>query len=133
MALNGTVMTGLGKGAYYIGMDVYQERFHDVLGFYPYAGTLNIDVDIAERELFQAETPCTHMDAPKKDGDYLSAVDVYPVHVTVPDTDDTVDGALLDLEITDHPDSVAEIIAPINLREAFGLKDGDTIIVEQRA
>jgi riboflavin kinase len=132
MRLAGRVTTGLGKGAYYIGMDVYQDRFHDLLGFYPYPGTLNLDVDTAQRATFQDRVSCMHIEAPKHDGEYMSAVDVYPVTVTAETTDETIEGALLDLAITDHPASVAEIIAPINLREKFGLDDGDTVVVERR-
>lgn len=125
--MQGVVTTGTGKGAYYMGMDVYQERFNDILGFYPYPGTLNLEVDVPDREMFQSEITYTHMDAPERDGERLSAVDVYPVLV-----DGEIEGALLDLEITDHPASIVEVIAPINLREELGLEDGDTVVLTTR-
>ncbi len=130
MELTGTVTTGMGKGAYYIGMDAYQDLFHDELGFYPFPGTLNLDVDAAERAQFQSSAAYTHVNAPKRDGEYLSAADAYPVQITAPGTDEVVEGALLDLEITDHPDSIAEVIAPVNLRETLGLDDGDIVVLQ---
>lgn len=125
--LYGTATTGLGKGAKYIGMDAYQELFNDALGFYPFPGTLNIEVDTAERAAFTDHTETIELAAPTVDGETYSAVDAHPVTVTAPDTDKTAEGALLDLEITDHPDTIAEIIAPVNLREELGLEDEDTV------
>ncbi|RLI18764.1 hypothetical protein DRO44_00260 [Candidatus Bathyarchaeota archaeon] len=33
-------------------------------------------------------------------------------------------------EITGYPDNIVEIVAPVNLREKFGLKDGETVEVK---
>lgn len=122
VTLEGVVTTGMGRGAYYIGLDVYQERFHDVLGFYPYAGTLNLEVDPDQRQALADTAATTHIDAPVHDGEELSAVDVHRVTVG------GVDAGLLDLAITDHPDSIAEIVAPVNLRNQLDLADGDTVV-----
>ena len=43
---------------------------------------------------------------------------------------DKVDGALVIPLIPNYPLNQIEIIAPINLREAFGLQDGDEVTVE---
>ena len=54
MEINGTVTTGLGKAAYFLGQDFYKDQFHHKLGFIPYPGTLNIiveDEDITIKEL----------------------------------------------------------------------------------
>lgn len=132
MELRGTVTTGLGRGSYYIGMDGYQERFHDILGFYPFAGTLNLEVDAAERQKFAEAVDTEHIDKFKEDGKYVSAVDVHKITVQPEHGGEATEAALLDLEITDHPDSVAEVIAPINLREEYDLDDGDIVICRTR-
>lgn len=126
MRLRGVVTSGMEKAADYIGMRAYQDRFNDVLGFYPFPGTLNIEVDPVKREEFDSETDRLHIESFEQDGERLSAVDVHPITIC------GVEAALLDLEITDHPDSIAEIIAPINLREECNLTDGDTVTVETR-
>ncbi len=126
MKLQGVVTTGLGKGAYYIGLDEYQELFNDRLGFSPFPGTLNLEVDPGSREQFTEHADTVHIPAPVHDGERLSAADAHHIEIN------GITGALLDLEITDHPDSIAEIIAPINVREACDLEDGDTVIVEHR-
>jgi len=38
-----------------------------------------------------------------------------------------VDGAVIIPEVGGYPDNVLEVIAPINLRERFRLKDGDYV------
>lgn len=50
ITLRGKVVTGLGEGRYYISREGYRKAFSTLLGFDPYAGTLNIEVDAAERE-----------------------------------------------------------------------------------
>lgn len=131
MTLSGNVTTGLGNGAYYIGMEEYQERFYDVLGFHPFPGTLNLEVDTEQRTLFEAVINPDHIDAPIVDGSRLSDVAVFPVTIQNQNGSD-IDGALLRLEKTDHPDSIAEIVSRVNLRETLNVEDGDTVIVAPR-
>ena len=40
--LNGTVVSGIGEGKYYMSLGPYKEQFNTHLGFEPYPGTLNI-------------------------------------------------------------------------------------------
>lgn len=120
--LRGTVTTGLGRGAKYIGMEEYQDRFEDLLGWRPYPGTLNLKVVPEHREQLQNSIEPLKVRDVTYDGEHVSDVDVYPVNIA------GVEAALLDLEITDHPDSIAEIIAPKNLRAELDLTDGDEVI-----
>lgn len=126
MELTGRVVSGIGRGASYIGMNAYQNRFRKALGFEPYPGTLNITVDVADREAFQDAVEGVAIDSFVIDDEEYSAVTAYPAEI------DGVDVAVLDLEITDHPDSIVEIIAPVNLREELGLEDGDTVTCRTR-
>lgn len=126
MQLDGTVTSGMGRGADYVGMDAYQERFADTVGFAPFPGTLNLDVDVAaKREL---EDTATHhrIDGFTVDGEAYSAVDAYLVDV------EGTAAALLEMDVTDHPPSVAELVAPVNLREELDIEDGDTVVCRPR-
>jgi riboflavin kinase len=53
VTLEGTVFTGLGEGAYYMGKEHYRKQITEKLGFEPYPGTLNLklssDYDINTR------------------------------------------------------------------------------------
>ncbi len=126
MELQGTVESGMGRGARYVGMDAYQERFREALGFAPYPGTLNLRVDVAEKEGLKEVATTAAIDGFTEDGEQFSAVDAYAVQV------EGVDAALLEMAVTDHPSEVAEIIAPVNLRQELGIEDGDTVTCRPR-
>ena len=40
--LEGTVVSGMGEGAYYMALDGYTAQFHSKIGYVPFPGTLNI-------------------------------------------------------------------------------------------
>jgi riboflavin kinase len=121
MELKGEVTTGLGKGKYYMSKEVYQKVFDDKLGFKPFPGTLNLKVEEEEREKFEENSKTLEIRDVYEDGERLSNVDVSPCKI------EGVECGLLNLEFTDHPYSIAEVVAPIELREKFNLEDGDKV------
>lgn len=121
MELEGEVTSGLGKGKYYMSKQVYQEEFDDKLGFRPFPGTLNLKVDEDERKEFEENGETLEIREVYEDGERLSNVDVTPCRIG------EVECGLLKLEFTEYPDSIAEIVAPVDLREKFDLEDGDRI------
>lgn len=122
MKLKGKVTSGLGKGKYYMSKDVYQKVFDEKLGFSPFPGTLNLEVDEEERRKFEESSETIRIqEVYDKDGERLSNVDVTPCRIG------DVKCGLLNLEITDHEYSIAEVIAPLELREKFDLQDGDKV------
>lgn len=126
MALQGTATDGLGRGADYVGMEPYQDRFERTAGFRPYPGTLNLTVTVENRDRFEAEIEPRHIDTFTFNGEAYSAVTVYPARI------DNIPAAVLRMAITDHPDTVAEVIAPVYLRDALDIANGDTVTVQHR-
>lgn len=121
MELAGEVVSGMGRGADYVGMPQYRERFEDALGFDPFPGTLNLEVDPGEKVRFETEATPHRIPGFEVDGEAYSAVTAYEV---------TVGGheaALLEMDITDHPPEIAEIIAPVELRVELDLDDGEVV------
>ncbi|NJF24369.1 DUF120 domain-containing protein [Thermococcus sp. Bubb.Bath] len=116
----GEVISGLGEGAYYI--EQYRERIHEYLGFDPYPGTLNLRV-IFPRTIFDALCTVRPTLIPGfvKGGRSFGDVKAYSVRIK------GVNGAIVVPSRTVHPPKIAEIIAPTNLRESLGLKDGDRL------
>lgn len=104
--------------------EVYQQIFDEKLGFRPFHGTLNLKVDKERREKFENSSDTIEITEVYEDGERLSDVDVTPCRIG------EVECGLLKLEFTDHPDSVAEIIAPVELREKFNLEDGDKVTLK---
>jgi len=130
LTLSGTVTTGMGEGKHYISLPGYERQFDSKLGYVPFPGTLNLELDDqsvrARGELAaQASVPIDSWE----DGDRTFGAatcypgrmtadgDAYePVHVIVPDR-------------THHDEGNIEVIAPEKLREELALDDGDTVSV----
>jgi len=130
LTLTGTVTTGMGEGKHYISLPGYERQFEERLGYTPFPGTLNVDLDEASirarGELgAQASIP---IDSWEDDDRTYGAATCYParieydgetfepVHVIVPDR-------------THHDEENLELIAPAKLRDELGLADDDTIAI----
>lgn len=130
LSLTGNVTGGMGEGRHYISLPGYMRQFKEKLGYEPYPGTLNVELDEAS---VRARGELSSIEAVPIDGwedeertygsascypATLSGNDrtFEPVHVIVPDR-------------THHDESKAELIAPEMLRDELGLADGDEVAV----
>ena len=128
VTLEGTVFTGLGEGAYYIGKEYYRKQFVEKLGFEPYPGTLNLkltsDYDVKARA--ELETyPAVEVEGFKSEDRTFGLVKCYPALI-----DNKVKGALITALRSHYDVSVLEIIAPVCLRKHLNLKDGNKVKIE---
>lgn len=128
VTLEGTVFTGLGEGAYYIGKESYRRQIVEKLGFEPYPGTLNLklsaDYDIKTR--MELDTyPAVEVKGFQNEDRTFGLVKCYPVTIG-----GEVKGALVTALRSHYDASVLEIIAPLCLRKALNLKDGTKVKVE---
>lgn len=122
----GRVFSGIGDGRYY--MRVYRRILREKLGFTPFLGTLNLKVSTNEDLRMVQELRMR----PAIEIREFSAGDRRfgsgrCTHVLV---NGTIKGAVVFPQRTHYGPDVVEVIAPVNLREALGLKDGDEVIVE---
>jgi riboflavin kinase len=128
VTLEGTVFTGLGEGAYYIGKEDYRKQFAEKLGFEPYPGTLNLklttEYDIKARSELESY-PAIQVEGFRNEKRTFGVVRCYPVLIA-----NKVKGALITAMRTHYDVSVLEIIAPVCLRKHLGLKDGQKVKVE---
>jgi riboflavin kinase, archaea type len=128
VTLEGTVFTGLGEGAYYIGRENYRKQLREKLGFDPYPGTLNLrlssDYDIKTRSELDAY-PALEVKGFQNGERSFGTVRCYPVVIN-----NEVKGALITALRTHYDASVLEIIAPVCLRKQLNLKDGNKVKVE---
>ena len=130
LTLTGTITTGMGEGRHYISLSGYQSQFESRLGYTPFPGTLNVDLDEASvRARPQLSTqPSVPIDS-WEDGDRtFGAATCYPArleadgrqyqpaHVIIPDR-------------THHDDENLELIAPDKLRDELDLTDNDTLAI----
>jgi len=128
VTLEGTVFTGLGEGAYYIGKDTYRKQFVEKLGFEPYPGTLNLkltsDYDIKTRTELEAY-PAIEVAGFRNEDRTFGLVKCYPLLI-----ENKIKGALITALRSHYDVSVLEIIAPVCLRKQLNLKDGNKVKVE---
>ena len=119
----GTVVSGIGEGAYYV--REYAPMIREYLGFEPYPGTLNVRV-LFPRTIFDAFYNVQPVILPGfvKDGRTFGDVKAYRVRV------EGIEGAVVVPSRTVHPPKIAEVVAPVYLREALNVGDGSRITLK---
>ena len=131
VTLRGTVTGGMGEGKHYISLSGYKSQFTDRLGYEPYPGTLNVDLDEAS---VRSRARLEALDAVPIDGwadeeRTFGPATCYPV--TLHATGGTYEGAhIIAPERTHHDESQLEVIAPDRLRGELGLDDGESVRLE---
>jgi CTP-dependent riboflavin kinase len=124
LILTGKIVSGAGEGAYFTQIDWVSRQCSEKLGFIPYPGTLNLD--IAEEFFVTVES------LEKEKGIELISPDpkfcngkAFPVLLG------EMRAAIImpEEKVRVHPKNIIEIIAPLNLKAALNLKDGDSVTV----
>ena len=134
VALEGTVTSGMGEGRHYISLSGYMKQFRERLGYEPFPGTLNVDLD---EESVRARSAVSSLSGVPIDGwedddrtfgpatCYAATVEydgaaAEETHIIVP-------------ERTHHDETQLEIIAPDRLRDELGVDDDDVVSVRVEA
>ncbi|MHA1733731.1 MAG: DUF120 domain-containing protein [Promethearchaeota archaeon] len=124
--IKGTLVSGWGDGRNYIKMRGYMDQFVEKLGYEPFPGTLNIQLDkkmdILSRKIIEKE-PSIRIE-PFKEGDRT-----YGEVLCFPVTVNGEIGAMLNIRRTHHKKDIIEVISPIHLREKLDLEDGAEITI----
>ena len=130
VTLTGTVTGGMGEGRHYITLPGYAEQFVERLGYEPFPGTLNVELD---EESVRSRAGMASLDPVPIDGwedeeRTFGPAECYPARLV--NGDRVYDGAhTIAPERTHHDEDQLEIIAPDKLREELGVDDGDHITV----
>lgn len=119
--LKGRVLRGDGTGSLFVNLPWAKKQFKEKLGFNPYPGTLNLQLlpgtDVKE---LRNGTKGIKIKSPEDfhEGRCFKALIMEKLW-----------GAVVVPEVPKYPHDLLEIIAPVNLRETLGLKDGMEIEV----
>ncbi|MEJ5327690.1 MAG: DUF120 domain-containing protein [Candidatus Bathyarchaeia archaeon] len=119
--LSGRVFCRRGEGRKFLELSWVKSQMKQKAGFTPYAGTLNLRLShegVKRRELL--EEKCAMKILPAEG--YCSGK-LFKAFIG------SVECAVVIPEVPGYPSDILEIIAPVNLREALKLKDGDEITV----
>ena len=118
----GVVVSGLGEGRYYTEQDGYVTQFKDKIGFAPYPGTLNIEIEYVEKNklrLLKSHNAII-IDEFKTDNRTFGGVRCFHAKIN------GINCAIV-LPLRSHYSNVLEFISPHFLREKLNLKDGDEV------
>lgn len=121
----GNVISGLGEGRYYIGQSGYIEQFKERLGFIPYPGTLNVEIEFIERNklrLLKNQRSIKIEEFGTKNRTF-GGVRCFRAVIN------SIEGAIV-LPIRSHYSNILEFISKDYLREKLNLKDGDSVKIE---
>jgi len=126
--LTGTLVSGMGEGAYYMGLKGYTKQFKSKIGYVPFPGTLNVRLDkkIHQESIKQFET----LDGVKLDG-FSDGKRTYGwVKCFSAKLNNSINCELIILERTHHDDSVIELISKTCLRKNTTLKDDSKVSIK---
>ena len=124
LVFEGSVFSGMSQGGYYVSQPFYREQLRAMLGFDPYLGTLNLRLRegfLEQRRVLEG-WPAFRIEGFRGEERAFGGGRCYPLVVN-----DEVEGALVVADRTSYDRSVMEVIAPVSLRERFGLEDGDMV------
>ncbi|MGN1362205.1 MAG: DUF120 domain-containing protein [Methanobrevibacter sp.] len=123
MEINGTVTSGFGKAAYFLGQDFYKSQFKAKCGFIPYPGTLNLTVP--EEDLDKINNIKNNCRNVIKSDQGFGGVKYIKAKL-----ENSVTGAIVFPDKTTHEENYLEFIAKDNLRKKLHLKDGNKVSLE---
>jgi riboflavin kinase len=124
--LNGTVVSGIGEGKYYMSLEPYKQQFNTHLGFEPFPGTLNIRLSSSSlpvRKKIDA-LDWIRIKGFSTDGRTFGDAKCLPCRIG------TISCGIVMPGRTHYPVDIIEVIAPIALRRKLGVEDTDTVTVE---
>ena len=127
--LAGTITGGMGEGKHYISLPGYMEQFGQRLGYEPFPGTLNVELDdesIRRRGAMETLEPI-HIDGWEDEDRTYGPCVCYPATVVSDEEYDTAH--VIAPERTHHDEDQLELIAPGKLREELALDDEARISV----
>jgi riboflavin kinase len=131
VSLTGTVTSGMGEGRHYISLPGYMEQFAERLGYEPFAGTLNVELDddsVRVRARMDALDPVP-IDGWEDDDRTYGPAFCWPAVLETASDERYETAHVIAPERTHHGADQLEVIAPEKLRDALDLADGDHLTV----
>lgn len=131
LELIGEVTSGMGEGRHYISLSGYRRQFIERLGYEPFAGTLNIDLEqeSVRRRSSKQRFESIYIDGWEDDDRTYGPARCYPAIVETADGNRYREAHTIEPERTHHDEDKLEVIAPEKLRDVLDLEDGDVITI----
>jgi riboflavin kinase len=132
-SINGVIFSDLGLASKFMGLAWVQRALSGCLGFAPFPATLNVHPatkdDAATWQSIRDDVRFySHM--PTHEGSCVARIYRIKVQGQRNATDAVLAAAVLVPELKNYPPDKIEIVAPVRLKDTFGLKDGDQLTLE---
>ena len=125
--LQGTVVSGMGEGAYYMSLKGYTKQFKNKIGYVPFPGTLNIS--LIKNEYIESIHQFDALEGILIKG-FSDEKRTYGwVRCFKAKLNKSIDCELIRLERTLHDKKIIELISKINLRKAAKLSDESIVTI----
>ena len=125
--LEGTLVSGMGEGAYYMSLKGYTKQFKSKIGYIPFPGTLNVRLDkkIHQEAIKQFENLDGTMIESFSDGKRTYGW-VKCFHAKI---NQSINCELIILERTHHDNSIIELISKLCIKKLGKLKNGSQVTI----
>jgi CTP-dependent riboflavin kinase len=131
--MTGIVFSDLGRASSFMALDWVQELLKQRLGYHPFPATLNIRpkdaYDAAVWQRAQSEFSGVPL-VPAQAGHCGARLFRIEISGSARDAGEKVQAAVLLPDIKDYPNDKIEIVAPVRLKDHFGVGDGDILTLE---
>jgi len=124
VVFKGKVISGMGEGKYYTAQQGYAEQFQKKLGFLPYPGTFNVEIEYIERNKLRLLKNCGGIVIEEFKNENRTFGSVVCFKATINGSE----GAIV-LPKRSHYSVVLECISPHHLRDKLHVHDGDNVDV----
>jgi riboflavin kinase len=125
--LKGTLVSGMGEGAYYMSLKGYTKQFKSKIGYIPFPGTLNVRLDkkIHQEAIKQFENLNGITIESFSDGKRTYGW-VKCFHAKI---NQSIACELIILERTHHDNSIIELISDVCIKKSGKLKNGSQVTI----
>ena len=125
--LKGTLVSGMGEGAYYMSLKGYTQQFKSKIGYVPFPGTFNVKLE--KKEYTETIRQFEGMDGVRIDG-YSDGKRTYGwVKCFKAKLNSSFDCELIRLERTHHDTSTVELISKNNLQKTAKISEGKKVTI----
>ena len=124
LAITGKIVSGAGQGAYFTRIDWVQQQCNEKLGFKPYPGTLNLEISEEDLPIIESLDREKGIELISPDSKFCNgkafAVSLGKISAAI---------IMPEEKVRVHPANIIEIIAPLNIKAALHVKNGDVVTV----
>ena len=128
LSIVGTIISGMGEGAYYMSMKGYTKQFKSKLGYVPYPGTLN--VQLKDKKFSQAISQLSNYEGIKINSFSDGKRTFGWVKCFKSKINNKIDCELILLERTHYDTTIVEFISKSNIRKSLKIGDKSNVKIK---